>query len=115
MARMLILVLAFFSAGVCLASGKITVRPSYVVDDARPKYSIGLQVYEHVKDDFYYSGWLGYGEYDTLLGKDWVKFRSSVDYLYGPLSVEAGASYQYNPDDHFDETEIYSSLTLTLW
>lgn len=113
--RMLLLLATLFLSDICLASGKVTVRPSYVFDDSRPKYSIGLAVYEKIYGNYFYSGWAGYGEYDALLGQEWFKTRHGVDYLYGPLSIEAGASYQYNPDTQFQESEIYSSLTLTLW
>lgn len=115
MKRLFIILVLLLDSGIALASGKLTIRPSYVLDDARPKYSLGLSVYEKIIPNLYYTGWLGYGQYDALLGQEWVKTRQGVDYHYGPLSLEAGASYQYNPDTSFTETEIYSSLTLTLW
>lgn len=112
-----ILVLFFLAlySDIGFSLGKLTIRPSYVLEDQRPKYSLGLTVYEKLGGNLYYSGWYGYGEHDALLGKEWFKMRQGVDYLNGPFSVEAGTSVQINPKDDFKETEIYSSITYTLW
>ncbi len=115
MARMLLTLSLLFLAFPCFASGKLTVKPAYVLDDGRVKYDIGLAVYEKLRKDLYYNGWFGGGEYDHYLGKQWYKTGQGVETLYGPLKLGVGASYQYNPQTHFDEKQIFSDLSVKLW
>ena len=113
--RAVLLVSVFFMSDIGLSVGKLTFRPSYVINDNRPKYSLGLTAYEKVAESTYFTAWLGYGEADALLGDQWVKARAGIDYHYKGASIELGVSHQHNYDKIFDETEAYGSITYTIW
>jgi hypothetical protein len=102
-------------ASTSFGSAKLILKPSYVPDDDRAKFMIGLSVYEPIAESLYYNGFFGGGSYDRDAGESWYKTSQGLVYKYGPANIGAGVSYQLNPETRFDEKELYTSLSLNLW
>jgi hypothetical protein len=102
-------------ASTSFGSAKLILKPSYVPDDARAKFMIGLSVYEPITESLFYNGFFGGGVYDREAGESWYKTSQGVVYKAGPVNAGVGVSYQLNQETHFDEKELYTSLSLNLW
>lgn len=113
--KRILTVLAFLLSSHAFASGKLTVKPSYNVDEKHGKFMVGLAVYERIQPDLFYNGWFGGGEYDPENGFTWYKTSQGIEAYFGKLSVGTGLSYQYNPETKFDQTELYTTASLSLW
>lgn len=115
MTRMLFFLSLLLFSSASFATGKLILKPSFVTDDQRAKYMLGLVVHEKISGSLFYAGQYLGGSYDRDTGESWYKTSQGVDYWIGPVSLAAGVSYQFNPETEFDEKEIYSSLSITLW
>lgn len=111
---LLLCLLVSICANTALASGKIEVKPTYDLEEKATKYSLGLSVYERM-GDVALQTWIGGGCQPSDHGKDWLKVDNSAEMYMGPLAAGVGVAYTTDPDNKTEKTEIYTSMSLTLW
>ncbi len=110
----LCLLLAAVCSSAAFASGKIEVKPSYDLEEQKAKYALGLSVYERM-GDVALSTWIGGGCHPSDHGKDWLKVDNALETYVGPVAMSIGMAYTTDPKNAHEETELYTSMSLTLW
>lgn len=113
--KKLLTIAIFLLSDIALASVKVYVRPGYSLETKTANYQLGLSAYEPLFQDVFYDGWVGYGQFDQVLGRNWAKTKQAIGFRHNGLVSEFGATYQVNPDTGFTDTQLFSNFTYTLW
>jgi hypothetical protein len=105
--------LALCVSSSAMASGKLTLKPAHESESGDNKYTLGLSVYERV-GDLAAKVWLGGGA-SKESADNWYKGDVGTEYYMGPLAVGGGFTYETTPARETTLSEIYGTVSLTLW
>lgn len=116
MKQFLVLIAALFAftSTSALASGKLTLKPAWEQESNDHKYTLGLSIYERVAD-LAYKGWIGAGTINDEADDTWYKVDNGAEWYWGPIALGGGISYEWTPGRDTETTELYGSISATLW
>jgi len=113
------LILTFACFSQAHASGKLTIKPMYVIegDDVKTQYVLGLPVYEKIFSKLAYKGWVGAGTFfeEDYSDRRWVKIEQGLETYVGPFSFGFGGALQHIEKSSTLRKTIYTTLSVTLW
>lgn len=103
-----------------MASGKISVQPSYFIQTGKAGAQAGIAIYEHIAGGVAYSGWTGLG-LQPRAGEGsvlWVTSKHSLEKNFGDLGVGLGFSIRHAEQEIlglYNDQEVFVKLSWKLW
>lgn len=107
-----------------LASGKLSLEPSYDPSQDKSHLTFGLGVYESLGEDIAYNSWTGFGDSFDVDSSyhSWYSTKHQVDFTdKSGLVFSPGVRLSYLDHDYLEETpkefvpEVYAKVSLELW